>query len=352
MRFLIGLTCVFALSLTPLAGCSETAGAGGSGGSAGSGGTGGDGGSAGTGGTGGMGGQGGSGAGGGSAGSGGDGGVGGETGDLFPCTEQGIRDAIAEGGGPHHFACDGTAPVVTETEIKIDNDVILDGEGKLTVDGGGRHRVFEVAYSRVELRGITVSGGRGPQGRGFMGAGGILQNAGSLTLIDCTVSGNTNAGFNPFGVNQPGNVFTRDGELIVVNSTVSNNTGGGIGIPSGVLTVTNSTLSGNLGYPVNPEPRWASSIYTKRATITNSTISGDIAIYGRFAGSSTPIDIVVTATLVDGECQLESEARLTTNGYNIESPGDTCGFDQTGDQVNVGVNDLNLGSCRTTADPP
>ena len=26
---------------------------------------------------------------------------------LFPCTEQGIRDAIAEGGGPHFFACDG-----------------------------------------------------------------------------------------------------------------------------------------------------------------------------------------------------------------------------------------------------
>ena len=31
----------------------------------------------------------------------------------FPCTEQGIRNAIAEGGGPHTFNCDGAQSVVT-----------------------------------------------------------------------------------------------------------------------------------------------------------------------------------------------------------------------------------------------
>ena len=53
---------------------------------------------------------------------------------AFPCTEQGIRDAIAAGGGPHYFACDGPTTVGTPFNIKIDNDVILDGEGKLTVE--------------------------------------------------------------------------------------------------------------------------------------------------------------------------------------------------------------------------
>jgi len=51
----------------------------------------------------------------------------------FPCTEQGIRDAIAEGGGPHEFACN--APTVVPEYFRIRNDVILDGGGLLTTDG-------------------------------------------------------------------------------------------------------------------------------------------------------------------------------------------------------------------------
>jgi hypothetical protein len=34
---------------------------------------------------------------------------------------------------------------VTAAEIVIDNDVILNGEGKLTIDGNAAHRVFSVA---------------------------------------------------------------------------------------------------------------------------------------------------------------------------------------------------------------
>ncbi len=54
MRYLFGLLCVCALGVTPLVGCSETAGDGGSGGAGGDGGTGGSGGIGGDGGTGGM----------------------------------------------------------------------------------------------------------------------------------------------------------------------------------------------------------------------------------------------------------------------------------------------------------
>ena len=65
----------------------------------------------------------------------GDGGTGGITGQEFPCTEQGIRDAIAAGGGPYTFACAGPQTVVTAAVDVIHNDVILDGGGNLTVDG-------------------------------------------------------------------------------------------------------------------------------------------------------------------------------------------------------------------------
>ena len=65
----------------------------------------------------------------------------------FPCSEQGIRDAIAFGYGPNTFRCSGPTTVGTGSEIVIDNDVILDGEGDLRVSGGSTHRVFSVAPS-------------------------------------------------------------------------------------------------------------------------------------------------------------------------------------------------------------
>jgi hypothetical protein len=81
---------------------------------------------------------------------------------VFPCTQQGILGAIATGGGPHTFTCAGPMTVPTTAEIVIDNNVILDGEGNLTVDGGETHRVFFVNLGvTAELRGMTVSGGNG-----------------------------------------------------------------------------------------------------------------------------------------------------------------------------------------------
>jgi hypothetical protein len=48
--------------------------------------------------------------------------------------------------------------------------------------------------------------------------------------------------------------------------------------------------------------------------------------------------------LVDGDCATHQYAAITSNGYNIESPGNTCGFDPDGtDQVDVSSDDLNLG---------
>ena len=41
----------------------------------------------------------------------------------------------------------------------------------------------------------------------------------------------------------------------------------------------------------------------------------------------------------------------SSNGYNIESPGDTCGFDQATDQVNVTTEDLSLGPLADNGGP-
>ena len=389
-RYLFGFICVCTLGVIPLVGCGDNNGGGGSGGSAGTGGsgasagaggtggdggtggtgdTGGSGGSAGTGGSGGMGGDGGNGGSGGFAGTGGSGGMGGDggnggsggtggiggsagtgggggvggsggsVGDMFPCTEQGIRDAIAEGGGPHRFSCSGPTTVVTAAEIVIDNNVILDGEGNLTVDGDQDHRVVSVAQGvTAELRGLTMIRGT----VAFPDGGGGIFNAGELTLIAAVVRENV-ASPSPCGKGGPcygiGGGINNQGKLVLLGSTVSENTaqyGGGVssgdpftGVGNGTVsvTLTNSTVSGNSAVYVG------GGILGGIGTIsvTHSTVSGNTALGGSGIGSDPPGGVTVTSSLIDGDCY-ES---IVSNGYNIESPGNTCGFDQTGHQASV-----------------
>jgi hypothetical protein len=56
--------------------------------------------------------------------------------------------------------------------------------------------------------------------------------------------------------------------------------------------------------------------------------------------------VTLTNTLVDGEC-----GGATSGGGNLESPGDTCGFDQPTDLVNVSAEDLKLGPLADNGGP-
>lgn len=212
---------------------------------------------------------------------------------ALPCTEQGIRNAIAAGGGPYTFDCDGPQTVVTEHEIVINKPVTLDGEGKLTVDGNGTHRVFAVACVSAELTGFTVTGGfaTGGSNHGFrnQSGGGIYVTSfgtddgigfgfcgrGALVLRDSTVTANAAA--------EGGGIYLDEGssespsELTLANTSVSGNSaggGGGIANERGVVTLTNSTVSDNdaqsLGGGI-----WNGGHGTLR--LTDSTVSGNRA---------------------------------------------------------------------------
>jgi hypothetical protein len=138
--------------------------------------------------------------------------------------------------------------------------------------------------------------------------GGGIANSGTLTLTNSTVSGNN--------AEVGGGIFNYDGTLTLTNSTVSGNTadfgGGGI-YNGGTLTMTNSTVSGNTA--------------TEGNSISN-------------AGFGT---MTLTNSLVDGDCQFGPNNVTESNGGNIESPGNTCRFDQPTDHVSVTEHDLNLG---------
>lgn len=269
-------------------------------------------------------------------GDGGSGGSGRSMGDVFPCTEQGIRDAVAAGGGPHTFECDGPTAVATGAEIVIANDVVLDGQGELTIDRNlttfeqvpeESDRVLSVLDGvTAELRGLTITGGTGEDGANIQGSAAGVHNEGTLVLVDSTVSGNgarTPAGLWGEGV-------TNLGDMTIVRSTISSNVEGILNW--GTLALTNSTVSGQ---------RLRNSGVL---TMVNSTLLGDL-LTTTTLNSAVPSDsrgrFIVAGTLLSGEC--DGDGVVISDGYNVESPGDSCGFDRPADRVNVRAEDLKLG---------
>jgi hypothetical protein len=65
--------------------------------------------------------------------------------------------------------------------------------------------------------------------------------------------------------------------------------------------------------------------------------------------------MTVTNNVIVGDCAAlppaEQVVEVVSNGNNIESPLDTCGFDQTTDQVNVSTQALNLGPLQNNSGP-
>jgi len=132
-----------------------------------------------------------------------------------------LRVSYSNGDDTYTFDCDGTAAVVTEDEIVIHNNVILDGEGKLTVDGNCDHRVLSVQDVAAELSRFTVTRGASPNG-------GCIRNDGTLTLRNSTVSRCSALGVpSDFADSRGGGIFT-----------ISGNTGDAIRNHSGTLMLT------------------------------------------------------------------------------------------------------------------
>ena len=293
------------------------------------------------------------------------------SGSILPCTEQGIRNAIAAGDGTYTFACDGTTPVVTQANIAIDKDVILDGEGKLTIDGNCDHQMLSVSglvtaelHNLVLQRGfkraitnsgmlnlerVVVSGNRCVS-KSCVGNGPIHNSSlGSLTLTDSTVFDNEGAG--------EAGAINSDGILTLVRSTVSNNRATAQVLSTGDTVIIDSTILGAVFW---------GAVFLGSATVLNSTVhdltvgdgsvirnstivglSNDIAGSALEGPSNSTDPLTIVGSLVVGDCSGD----IVSNGYNIESPGNTCGFDQGTDQVDVTEGDLNLGPLADNGGP-
>ena len=183
-----------------------------------------------------------------------------------------------------------------------------------------------------------------------------MPDEGNLTLLDCTVRDNaaehetrpaTDPGPLAFDtcVALGGGIVSGFGSLTLDNSTVMGNSadvGGGIlKFGSESLTVTNTTVSGNTANEAGGIENGPGG----RLIVTNSTMSGNTVAAIRNYGAAT-----VMNSLIDGVCA-EPQEPLISLGYNIESPGNACGFDQTGDQSGVSADNLNLGALANNGGP-
>ncbi|MFL6504437.1 MAG: hypothetical protein ACJ8KC_03350, partial [Candidatus Udaeobacter sp.] len=188
---------------------------------------------------------------------------------------------------------------LTSAELVINKSIIISGLGPnlltvLRAQNAPAFRIFHLMPGRsVMIQGLTISNGVAPE---FDCGGGILDEGSSLSLVNCTVSGNSTGGTGA-GICADANAMltidsstitdnyagdygggiANDGTLIINNTTFTGNRGefaaGAIlngFTPDASLTVTNSTLSGNTTQ-LHGGGIWNGG----QSAISNSTLSGN-----------------------------------------------------------------------------
>ena len=240
------------------------------------------------------------------------------------------------------------------------------GASTTTVNGNVAGSVFTVSGT-VTLSGLTMTNGGGANA----GYGGGIDNGGTLTVTDSTVSDNNSLYF--------GGGIWNTGILTVTGSTLSGNTtaafGGGIDNNGGTLTVTGSTLSGNSA------GAQAGGIKTDRGTvtITNSTLSGNSAtLAGSIGGgiesylsATTVVDSTLSGNgaasggniqyqsgtldvgatiLADSTSGGDCSGPITDEGYNMADDA-SCGFSATGSTNSSPTLDADLGPLQNNGGP-
>ncbi|MDR0769804.1 MAG: hypothetical protein LBE75_01195 [Burkholderiales bacterium] len=204
-----------------------------------------------------------------------------------------LRDAIAAAaasGDTIDFtaALAGSTITLTST-LTVDKSLTIDGAGAsgLAVSGNNTIRVFTVTTGVIaEFANLIIKDGL----LSGSAQGGGIYNAGTLTLTNSTVSGNST--YNGGGIYSAGT-------LTLTNSTVSGNTarydGGGI-YSAGALTLTNSTVSDNVA------DRLGGGIDVSGGTLslTGSTVSGNSAYYGGGISRSGNGTATLTDSTVSG----------------------------------------------------
>ena len=258
-----------------------------------------------------------------------------------------LRDAIADAasGDTINFSVTGTI-TLTSGHLSISKNLTINGPGatQLAVSGNNASRIFVISSGfTAAVSGLTIRNAftaDGSQGTG-------IYNSGTLTLANSTISSNLNGFGNGGGIlNDVSATLTIMGCTISGNSANGTGDGGGI-INGGSLTVINSTISGNSANGTGGGIR--TSLGT--VTIINSTISGnsaDISGGGIYISSNSTVN--VRNTLIAGNSGSTGNPDVRTfNSMSFASLGNNLIGNNsgatitptTGDQIGTAASPIN-----------
>jgi len=216
---------------------------------------------------------------------------------------QALADAaLAPGANTITFGPGFTGPIVLSSQIELNggagNDVTLDASALpagVTLSGSGTNRIFNVGSGQsVALKNLTLA-------NGLRGGGGAIFNNGTLTLTQCTLSGNSaDNGF------EGGGAIFNNGTLTLTQCSLSGNhadgslKGGGAIRNNGTLTLTQCSLSGNHADFTSVSGGGGAILNFGALTLTNSIVAQN------------------TATFASGpDISIQSGGTLTRNGVNF-----------------------------------
>ena len=183
---------------------------------------------------------------------------------------------------------------LTGTQLELSDttgtETITGPAAGVTVSGGGLSRVFQVDKGvTASISGLTITGGKTASN------GGGLYNFGTITLTNCTLSGNQavgDANGNALGgavYNSAEASLTIDNTSFVNNQTNgTNDSFGGAIVNGGTLSINGATFTGNsaVGSTMLSQGGAIGNQYGATATITLSAFTGNQAL-GSGTGSGT-----------------------------------------------------------------
>jgi hypothetical protein len=276
------------------------------------------------------------------------------------CNDSGsgsLRQAVldAASGDTITFSSLPCATITLASTITITTNLTVAGPGSATLAVSGNDAVADFAVNAGVT--ATISGLAVEDGTALAGAG--IDNAGTLTISDSTVTGNNAS------ANGGGGIFN-SGSLSVSDSTVSDNAsyhggGGGIFNNGGTVTISDSTLSGN-GAFYGVHTIGGGGIDTNGGTLTimTSTFAGNAGDYNGGGGAILDVGGVVTVT---SSTFLRNSASRHGLGGGVKNEGGsvslaatvltksaaTAGNACVGPITDGGYNLADDGSCRFTA---
>jgi len=271
--------------------------------------------------------------------------------------------ATACGSLTINFSVTGTINVGTELPWVEHPNLTIQGPGAnlltVTRNAAAAFTIFIVTGDVVTINDLTIS--NGDAGVLFPVGGGLYNGGGVLTINRCHITGNT--------ANRGGGVFNEAGDTYINDSTISNNSaaseGGGVynfaSEGDSSITLTNCTISGNSvtgsggpatagGVAIYAEDGGNATVNLVNCTITNNTAASSANAGGIFSGvedgdSEANINLINTILAGNGNAQA-----LTANGGLITSQGNNLDGDGTTGFTN-GVNGDIVGTVGTPINP-